>query len=136
MRVAVSHLGKRKTVLVCLLVLELKVVESFALRWRLRQWLDHLDEVGGEKAVDATHLPVVPVLVHLATQDDDVPFAELEVSWFLAIVVVEGLGTGELWYTLKSHVEDEQHEKETQHDPEVGPHHDGPTFMFQRCSQT
>ncbi len=98
---AVAHLREGQTVLVCLLVFELEVIQSFALRWWLRQRLDDLDKVGGEEAVDSTHLPVVPVLVHLPAQDDDVTLAELKVSWFFAIVVVECLGTGELWYTLQ-----------------------------------
>lgn len=102
MGVAASHLREGQTVLVCLLVFQLKVIEGFALRRRLWQRLDDLDKVSGEEAVHPTHLPVVPVLVHLPAQDDDVTLAELEVSWFLAIVVVERLGTGELGYTLKT----------------------------------
>lgn len=100
------YLGEWEAVLVRLLVFELKVVQSFALRRRLRQGLDHLHEVGGEKAVNSAHLPVVPVLVHLPAQDDDVTLAKLEVSWFFAIVVVERLGTRELGYALdKRHVQ-------------------------------
>lgn len=98
----VSHLSEGQAVLVCFLVFELKVVQSFALRRRLRQRLDDLDKVSGEEAVDSAHLAVVPVLVHLPAQDDDVPLAELEVSGFLAIIVVERFGTWELWYTLKA----------------------------------
>lgn len=97
-----SHLGEGQAVLVCLLVFELKVVQSFALWRRLRQRLDDLDKVGGEEAVDSAHLAVVPVLVHLPAQDDDVALAELEVSGFLAVVVVERFGTRELRYTLKA----------------------------------
>lgn len=52
--------------------------------------------------MDSTHLTVVPVLIHLSTQDDNVTLAELEVSLFLAIVVVERLGTRELGYALKT----------------------------------
>lgn len=100
--VAASHLGEGQAVLVRLLVFELEVVQGFALGRRLWQRLDDLDEVGGEEAVDSAHLPVVPVLVHLPAQDDDVALAELEVSRFLAIVVVERLGTGELGYTLQT----------------------------------
>lgn len=88
-----SHLGERQAVLVRLFVFELKVIESFALRGRLRQWLNDLDKVGGEKAMDSTHLPMVPVLIHLPAQDNNVPLVELEVSWFLAIIVVKRLGT-------------------------------------------
>lgn len=82
------HLGEGQTVLVCLLVFELKVIQSFALRRRLRQRLDDLDKVGGEEAVKAAHLPVVPVLIHLPAQDDNVALAELEVTWFLSVIVV------------------------------------------------
>lgn len=99
--VSQSHLREGQAVLVCLLVFQLKVIEGFALRWRLWQRLDNLDEVGGEEAMDSTHLTVVPVLVHLSAQDDDVALAELEVSWFLAVVVVERLGTRELGYALE-----------------------------------
>lgn len=94
------YLGEGETVLVRLLVFELKVVQSLALRRRLWQRLDDLHEVGGEKAVDAAHLPVVPVLVHLPAQDDDVALAKLEVSWFFAIVVVERFGARQLGYAL------------------------------------
>lgn len=104
---AVSHLGEGQAVLVCLLVFELKVIQSFALRWWLRQWLDDLDKVGGEEAVDSSHLPVVPVLVHLPAQDNNVTLAKLEVTWFLAIIVVERLGTRELGYTLKTEIKNE-----------------------------
>lgn len=96
------HLGKRQTVLVSLFVFQLKVIQSFALRWWLRQWLDDLNKVGGEKPMDSTHLPMVPVLIHLSTQDNNVTLAELEVSWFLAIIVVECLSTRELGDTLKT----------------------------------
>lgn len=97
-----AHLRKGKTVLVRLFVLQLKVVQGLALRWRLRQRLDDLHKVGGEEAMDSAHLPVEPVLVHLPPQDDNVPFAELQVSWFFTIVVVQSFGTGQLRYTLKT----------------------------------
>lgn len=96
----VAHLRKGQTVLVCLLIFELKVIQSFALRWWLWQRLNDLDKVGGEEAVDSAHLSVVPILIHLPAQDDNVPLAEFEVAWFLAIVVIEGLCTREVGYTL------------------------------------
>lgn len=99
-----SYLGEGQAVLVCLLVFELKVIQSFALGWRLWQWLDDLDKVGGEEAMSSTHLPMVPVLIHLPAQDDNVTLAKLEVSRFLAIIIVESLGTGELGYTLQTEV--------------------------------
>lgn len=97
-----AYLGERQAVLVCLLVFELKVVQSLALRRRLWQRLDDLDKVRGEEAMDPSHFAVEPVLVHLASQNDDVAFAELEVSWFLAIVVVKSFGARELRYTLQT----------------------------------
>ena len=96
-----SNLGEGQTVLVSFFVFQLKVVESFALRGRLRQRLDDLDKVGGKKPMDSTHLPVVPVLIHLSAQDDDVTLAEFEVSWFFTVIVVQGLGTRKLRYSLK-----------------------------------
>lgn len=100
-----THLGEGQTVLVRLLVFKLKVIQGFALRWWLWQRLDDLNKVGGEKAVDATHLAVIPVLIHLPPKNNNVTLAKLEVSWFLAIIVVERFGTGELRDTLK--IEDE-----------------------------
>ena len=95
-----THLSEGQTVLVCLVVFQLKVVEGLAL-WRgLRKRLDDLNKVGGEKAVDSAHLSMVPILIHLASEDDNVTLIELEVPRFLAIVVVQGLGTGQLGYTL------------------------------------
>lgn len=97
----VPYLGEGQTVFVSFFVFQLKVIESFALRGWLWQRLDDLDKVGGEKAMDATHLPMVPVLIHLSAQDDDVTLTEFEVSWFFAVIVIQGLGTRKLWYTLK-----------------------------------
>lgn len=67
----------------------------------MRQRLDDLDKVGGEEAVHATQLAVVPVLVHLPAQDDDVALGELEVPGLLAVVVVQGFGTGQLGNALQ-----------------------------------
>lgn len=96
-----SHLTEGQAVLVGLFVFQLEVVQSFALRRRLRQRLDDLDEVSGEEAVDSAHLTVVPVFIHLPAQDDDVALAEFEVSRFLAVIVVQRLGTGKLGHSLK-----------------------------------
>lgn len=96
-----AHLGERQAVLVRLLVLQFEVVQGLALwRW-LRQLFHYLHEVGGEEAVHAAHLTVVPVLVHLPPQDDDVALAELQVAGLLAVVVVKRLGTGELRHALR-----------------------------------
>lgn len=98
---AVSHLREGQAVLVGLFVFQLKVIQSFALRRRLRQRLDDLDKVGREEAVHSSHLPVVPVFIHLPAQDYDVALREFEISWFLPIIVVQRFGTRELWDTLK-----------------------------------
>lgn len=66
MGVAVPHLRERQTVLVCLLVFELEVIKGFTLGGWLGQRLYNLDKVGGEKAVDSTHFPVVPVFIDLS----------------------------------------------------------------------
>lgn len=83
-----AHLREWQTVFVSLFVFKLKVVQSFALGRGLRQRLDDLDKVGGEKSMGSTHLSVVPVFIDLSSQDDDVTLAEFEVSWFLPIIVI------------------------------------------------
>lgn len=97
----VPHLREGKAVLVRLFVLQLKVIQCLALWRRLWEWLDHLYEAGWEEAVHSAHFAVVPVLVHLPAQDDDITLAEFEVARFLAIVVVQGLGARELGYSLQ-----------------------------------
>lgn len=98
---AISHLREGQAVLVGLFVFELKVIDSFALRRWLRQRLDDLDKVGGEKSMHSSHLPMVPVFIHLPAQDNDVTLREFEISWFLAIIVVQRFGTRQLKDTLK-----------------------------------
>ena len=46
-------------------------------------------------------LPMVPVLIHLAPQDDDIALAELEVAGFLSLLTVERLPIGKLGKSLK-----------------------------------
>lgn len=43
----------------------------------------------------AVELAVVPVVVHFASQDDDVTLGELEVARFFALVRVEGFAAGQ-----------------------------------------
>lgn len=93
---ALLYLSESQAVLVLVFVLDLKVVEGLALRGRLGQGLDALDVAGREEAVAAVQLPVVPVLIHLAAQDDDVALVEFEVTWLLPFVAVQGLPTGQL----------------------------------------
>ena len=82
------YLCKGKAVFVSFLVFHLVVIKCFALRWGLRQRFDDLHEVGGEKAVDPIDFAVVPILIHLSSQNDDVAFAELQVSRLFSFVVI------------------------------------------------
>lgn len=91
-----NYLGEGQTVLVLVLILDLEVIQSFALGRRLGQGLDALDVAGREKAMAAVQLPMVPVLVHLAAQNDDVTLVELEVARLLALVAVESFPAGQL----------------------------------------
>lgn len=62
----------------------------------MRQGLDTLDVAGGEEAMVPIELPVVPVLVHLPPQYDDVPLVKLEVSGLFSLIRVEGFAIGKL----------------------------------------
>jgi hypothetical protein len=77
-------------------VLHLKIIKCFALGWGLRQGPDTLDIAGWEEAMYALKLSMVPVVIHLAPQDDDVPLIELEVTRFFPLIAVEGLAIGKL----------------------------------------
>lgn len=90
------YLSKGQTIFVLVSVLHLKVIKCFALGQSLWQGPDTLDVAGWEEAVSALQLPVVPVLIYLAPQDDDVPFVELEVTRFFSLIAVEGLAIGKL----------------------------------------
>lgn len=96
-----DYLGERQAVLILVFVLHLKVIQSLALGWGLGQGLDALDVAGRQEAVAAVQLSVVPVLVHLAAQDDDVTLVELEVTRFLALVAVESFPTRQLGNILE-----------------------------------
>lgn len=89
------YLAEGQTILILVLVFDLKVVQRFALRRRLAQRTQQLDVAGGQEAVAAVELAVVPVVVHFASQDDDVTLGELEVARFFALVRVEGLAAGQ-----------------------------------------
>lgn len=83
-------------------VLHLEIIKCLALGRGLRQGPDTLNVAGGEEAVGAVQLPVVPVLVYLAPQNDDVPLVELKVTRFFPLVVVQGLAIGQLGQVLKA----------------------------------
>lgn len=56
----------------------------------LRQWDDDLHVVDGEKAGLAVEHALVPVLVYLICEDDDVAFLEAQLAPILRHKVVEG----------------------------------------------
>lgn len=89
------YLAEGQTILILVLVFDLKVVQRFALRRRLAQRTQQLDVAGGQEAVAAVELAVVPVVVHFASQDDDVTLGELQVAWLFAFVRVEGFAAGQ-----------------------------------------
>lgn len=75
-------------------VLHLEIIKCFSLGRGVWQGLDALDIAGWEEALCAVQLAMVPLFIHLAPQDDDVPLVELEVAGFLPLVAVEGLAIG------------------------------------------
>lgn len=95
------YLGEGQTVLVLVSVLHLEIIKCFALGRGLWQGPDALDVAGGQEAVSPVQLPMVPVLVHPAPQDDNVALAELEVTGFFPLVTVECLPIGKLGKSLK-----------------------------------
>lgn len=90
------YLSEGQTIFVLVSVLHLKIIQGFALGQSLWQGPDTLDVAGREEAMSPLQLPMVPVLIHLTSQDDDVPFVELEVTGFFALIAVEGLAIGKL----------------------------------------
>lgn len=62
--------------------------------------LDALDVAGREEAVVPIELPMVPVLVHLAPQDDDVPLVKPQVTRLFSLIGVKGFAIGKLGNTL------------------------------------
>lgn len=91
----VCYLAEGQTVFILVLVFDLKVVQRFALRWRLTQRTQQLDVTRWQEAVAAVELAVVPVIVYLASQDDDVTLGKLEVARLFSLVGVEGLAAGQ-----------------------------------------
>lgn len=102
------YLAEGQTVLILVLVFDLKVVQRFALRRRLAERTQQLDVAGGQEAVAAVELAVVPVVVHFASQDDDVTLGELEVARLFPLVRVEGFAAGQRWDVLEGDGETRQ----------------------------
>lgn len=95
------YLGEGQTVLVLVSVLHLEIIKCFALGRGLWQGPDALDVAGGQEAMSPVQLPMVPVLIHPAPQDDDVALAELEVAGFFPLITVESFPIGKLGKSLK-----------------------------------
>lgn len=93
--VCVCYLAKGQAVFVLVLVFDLKVVQCFALRWRLTQRAQQLNVTRRQETVATVELAMVPVIVYLASQDDDVTLGKLEVTWFFSLVGVEGFTAGQ-----------------------------------------
>lgn len=91
----VGYLAEGQAVFILVLVFDLKVIQRFALRWCLTQRTQQLDVTRRQETVATVELAVVPVIVYLASQDDDVAFGKLEVAWFFSLVGVEGFTAGQ-----------------------------------------
>lgn len=94
------YLGEGQAILVLIFILYFKVVKCFALRWSLWERLDTLDVAGREEAVVPIELPMVPVIIHLPPQYDDVPLVKLEVTGLFSLIRVESFAIGKLRNTL------------------------------------
>lgn len=90
------YLCKCETVLVLILVLDVKVVQRFALRRCLRERPDALHVAGWQESMTTVQLSVVPVLIHFSPKDNDVSLVELEVTWLFAFIAVEGFAARQL----------------------------------------
>lgn len=97
----VCYLAEGQTVFVLVFVFDLKVVQCFALRRGLAQRTQQLDVTRRQETMATVELTVVPVVVHLAAQDDDVTLGEVEIAGFFSLVGVEGLTARQRWDVLK-----------------------------------
>lgn len=102
MCVCVCYLAEGQTVFVLVFIFDLEVVQRFALRWSLAQRTQQLDVTRGQETMTTVELAVVPVVVHLASQDDDVTLGKLEIAWFFAFVGIEGFPARQRWDILKN----------------------------------
>lgn len=98
----VCYLAEGQTVFVLVFIFDLKVVQCFALGWSLAQGTQQLDVTSGQETMATVELAMVPVVVHLASQDDDVTLGKLEIAWFFSFVGVEGFTARQCWDILKN----------------------------------
>lgn len=98
----VCYLAEGQTVFILVLIFDLKVVQCFALGWSLAQRTQQLDVTRGQETMATVELAMVPVVIHLASQNDDVTFGKLEIPWFFSFVGVEGFTARQCWYILKN----------------------------------
>lgn len=96
------YLAEGQTVFILVFIFDLKVIQRFALGWSLAQGTQQLDVTGRQETMAAVELAVVPVVIHLASQDDDVTLGKLEIAWFFSFVGVEGFTARQRWYILKN----------------------------------
>lgn len=87
------YLSEGQAVFVLIFIFNLKVIESFSLRRRLRQRSDALNVTGRQETMTSIQLPVIPVLIHLPSQNDDVTLVELQVARLFALVAVKCFAT-------------------------------------------
>lgn len=64
--------------------------------------LDTLNVAGWKEAMVSIELPMIPIFIHLSSQNDDVPFVKLEVTGFFPLIGVEGFTIRKLRSTLKN----------------------------------
>lgn len=100
--VCVWYLAEGQAVFILVFVFDLKVIQRFALGWSLTQGTQQLDVTGRQETMATVELAMVPVVIHLASQDDDVTLGKLEIAWFLSLVGVQGLPTRQSWNILKA----------------------------------
>lgn len=103
----VCYLAEGQTVFILVFVFDLKVVECFALGWSLAQGTQKLDVTRRQETMAAIELAVIPVVIHLTTQDDDIAFGELQISGFFPLIGVEGFTTRQCRDVLQKHTNTE-----------------------------
>lgn len=88
-----TYLEKAQTVLVLTFVLvpKVKIVEGPAEWGWLGKLHDDFHGAGGEDATDSIDFPLVPVLVQLPPEEDDIALVKFQVPRILPSVAVQGL---------------------------------------------
>lgn len=100
--VCVFYLAEGQAVFILVFIFDLKVIQCFALGWSLAQRTQQLDVTRRQETMATVELAVVPVVIHLASQDDDVTLGKLEITWFFSFIGVEGFTTRQRWDILKN----------------------------------